>query len=380
MKLLIVSSFYKPSVGGVEVYTHELFSRLSSEKNTEVTIISLNTHGAKKKEIYRNIQIFRIDAFKLIATNPLFNPFELLRILKYINVKDFDMVITQARYYFLTLFIACFCKLLGIKRVHIEHNAGYMKSSNSLVEFGARMYDNLFSKFVLDSAEGLIYVSESVRRFCTEKLNAPQKKKNAIIHAGVDHVFWKRRRVKTETKKINLLYVGRIVRPKGILNLVKSMKIMPENVHLNIVGEGEEMDTINKISFEIGKENNIHIAGVMPKEGILQIMHDSDLYINPSEYSEGLQISLLEAASFGLPIISTSIPGAEDLLENNVNSIIIPDNSPATIAKTVNYLLSNRQLAVSLGNRSREKVINHFSWEQSIKKFNEFITSILVLP
>ena len=290
------------------------------------------------------------------------------------------MVITQARYYFLTLFIACFCKLLGIKRVHIEHNAGYMKSSNSLVEFGARMYDNLFSKFVLDSAEGLIYVSESVRRFCTETLHAPQKKKNAIIHAGVDHVFWNRRRVKTESKKINLLYVGRIVRPKGILNLVKSMKIMPENVHLNIVGEGEEMEILKKISFKIGKEDNIHIAGVMPREGILQIMHDSDLYINPSEYSEGLQISLLEAASFGLPIISTSIPGAEDLLENNVNSIIIPDNSPATIAKTVNYLLSNRQLAVSLGKRSREKVINHFSWEQSIKKFNEFITSILVLP
>lgn len=376
MKLLVVSSFYKPSVGGVEVYTHELFSRYVKKNDVEITIISLNTHRVNRHEVYKNIQIFRIDAFKLIATNPLFNPFELISILKQINARDYDLVITQARYYFLTLFFAFYCKIFKLKRVHIEHNAGYMRSSNLLVEYGARMYDNLLSKFVLLSANGLIYVSQSVKSFCEKTFQVSQNTKSAVIHAGVDCSFWQRKRKKTDLNIVSLLYVGRIVKAKGILNLVKSMSTMSEFVHLNIIGEGEEIDTVKKLSSEIHKSKNIHLLGVMTGDEILKIMHESDVYINPSQYSEGLQISLLEAASFGLPIISTDIPGVADLLENNSDGIIIPDNSPETISNAVRCLLNNASLAQKLGEKSRQKVERYFSWENTIWQFDKFIKSI----
>jgi len=122
-----------------------------------------------------------------------------------------------------------------------------------------------------------------------------------------------------------LLFIGRVVKDKGIDELIQAFSILDKeitNLKLLIVGDFEEhLNPIKSKNIEIMK-NNQNIIQVGFQKDIRLYLGISNLFVLPS-YREGLPNSLLEAGSFGIPLLATDINGCNEIIIDKENGILI---------------------------------------------------------
>ena len=84
----------------------------------------------------------------------------------------------------------------------------------------------------------------------------------------------------------------------------------------------------------------------------------ADAYILPS-YNEGLPISILEAMSYSLPIISTNVGGIPEILKNGENGFIMSPGDKDAMYRAILELMNNEKLRMDMGKASYSKVQEH---------------------
>lgn len=87
----------------------------------------------------------------------------------------------------------------------------------------------------------------------------------------------------------------------------------------------------------------------------IQIINEVDAFILPS-YNEGLPISILEAMSYNLPIISTSVGGIPEILKNGYNGFLIRPGDKKALKNAILTLINNPSLRKEMGKHSQEMV------------------------
>jgi len=168
---------------------------------------------------------------------------------------------------------------------------------------------------------------------------------------------------------IVISYVGRLIKDKGIENLIDAFNIAfkkNKNIKLILAG-GLDKNNIRPISkqyIENIENNNIEFLGEV--EDIKKIWEISHIAILLSR-REGLPKSLLEAASSGRAIISTDVPGSREIAIQSVNAELVQYNDINAITRAILYLAENDELRKSYGLKSRELVESDMSENQVIK-------------
>ena len=104
-----------------------------------------------------------------------------------------------------------------------------------------------------------------------------------------------------------LLFVGRLSRDKGVAGICEAAKDMEkEGITLTVVGDGEEGENLRR--YEGG---NVHFAGAVPPERVRDFMAQADILVMNSAF-EGVPMTILEALSSGLPVVTTEVGGIGD--------------------------------------------------------------------
>ncbi len=83
-------------------------------------------------------------------------------------------------------------------------------------------------------------------------------------------------------------------------------------------------------------------------------------------YREGLPKSLLEAASCGLPIVTTNVPGCREIVRDGDNGILVEARNSTALADALAKLLADPELRQKMGQRGRERVLNEFSQQRIV--------------
>ncbi len=163
-----------------------------------------------------------------------------------------------------------------------------------------------------------------------------------------------------EGKQI-ILYTGRLVAVKNInvllLAFQRSMAAVP-NLHLFIIGDGEERSMLETLAADLGIQNNVTFVKWV--EDIGPYLRSADIFVLPSQI-EGISNSLLEAMSAGLPCIATRVGGSRETLGdgNNFGLLIEPDNVDQLVEAIVR-LGSDHQEALRLGACARQRILDHY--------------------
>ncbi len=159
------------------------------------------------------------------------------------------------------------------------------------------------------------------------------------------------KRINEKDKKI--LFLARIIKEKGIYETIDAIVLLQKKypgLSLIIAGDGEERVSVDRY---VRSHNiqNIVFAGYVTGKNKHDVFQDSYLYCLPS-YQEGMPGSLLEALSFGLPIITQPVGGIVDFFENGKNGFISERREPALIAQDIETLLVAEDLYrnISLNN------------------------------
>jgi len=159
-------------------------------------------------------------------------------------------------------------------------------------------------------------------------------------------------------------FVGRIVRDKGINELVASFSRLLKtynNIRLLLVGRLEqELDPIYEKSLNFIKTNaNVQMVG--EQEDVRPFYAVSDALVFPS-YREGFPNVVLEAGAMGLPAIVTNINGCNEIISDKVNGVIIPPKDNNALYNAMKFFVDNKDAVKVMGETAKKIVMQRYDY------------------
>ena len=169
-----------------------------------------------------------------------------------------------------------------------------------------------------------------------------------------------------------LLYIGRIVEAKGVLNIVRAMaKCRHLPLEVCLYGQGEDEDKLRSLIDELGLSNTVKFLGPISGNRKEQALLSSSIFLYPSHYPEGVPYSILEALSYGLAVVCTDAGALGQLLEEGVECVRVEKNSVDSLAFELESLVQNRDRLCSIATNGYQKVFQHHSLETMKIQFKE---------
>jgi glycosyltransferase involved in cell wall biosynthesis len=242
-----------------------------------------------------------------------------------------------------------FFKKKVVNHIHTGHFKNFYDNSNWISKKSIRYY--------LQLNDATITVSDFWKGYFIESFNLKNvyKLNNIVPTPGF------RNKIEKENT-VNFLFLGVITNKKGIFDLVnliaENKKELEKKIKLIIGGSGDS-NLLQQIIKNYQLENCIDFKGWVTGNEKEKLLQDSDVYILPS-YFEGVPISILEAMSFGKPIISTNVGGIPEVVENGVNGVLVtPGDKKALLNAMLYYTNDIKKIAIH-GNQSLSKVKDYY--------------------
>lgn len=164
--------------------------------------------------------------------------------------------------------------------------------------------------------------------------------------------------VEKDQDKLKLLYLGIIGQRKGVYDLLKVLyenkDIYQDHVELHIGGNQEE-EKITEVIKKYGIDNFVTYEGFVKGEKKINDLNWADIFILPS-YNEGLPIAILEAMSYGMPIISTKVGGIPSIVKNDTNGKLVDAGNLNQIKDALDYYVLHREMVKKHGEQSLNMV------------------------
>jgi len=162
--------------------------------------------------------------------------------------------------------------------------------------------------------------------------------------------------------EIVVTMISRVIRSKGVLEFAAAARevgLRSSCARFVLVGpdDGGSFDRLNAEELAQLKQA---VTWKGPRRDIPSVLAMSDIFVLPSAYREGVPRVLLEAASMGLPIVTTDTPGCNDVVEHGVNGFLVPVHDVPAISDAVATLIEQPGLRQSFGQVSRKWAVERF--------------------
>lgn len=172
-----------------------------------------------------------------------------------------------------------------------------------------------------------------------------------------------------------IISAGRFSEEKGFDLLLEAFEFVVKehpDWKLAIFGEGKEKEKMKKIIIDKKIYNNVIL---MPKSDKLNDeMLKASMYVLSSRY-ESFGMVLLEAMALGIPCVSYSCAGPSEIIRNNEDGILVPEQDIKGLANGINKLIEDKELRIRLGAKARENIAR-YSLESIGTKWDKIIETI----
>jgi len=176
------------------------------------------------------------------------------------------------------------------------------------------------------------------------------------------------------THKGHVLFVGRLIRQKGILTLLKAMTIAGPNSRLVIVGQGELSVQIQNEISRAGLEGRITLMGPLWDDEMICQIQNSAAVVIPSEWYDNLPLILCQANAAGKPVIASRINGIPEYVREGENGFMFETGNAIELAGLIDKVLGLSQEEYSLlSKRSRSFAENVFDYPNHYRILMEII-------
>ena len=175
-----------------------------------------------------------------------------------------------------------------------------------------------------------------------------------------------------------LLYVGRISRKKGIIDLVKSFsKIVKEepDTLLALAGREEKWyaDAVRSLVKELGLGEHVLFLGPVPNRDVIHLMRACEVFVYSSIGGEGIPRAILEAMACGKPVVATRVAGIPEAVRDGETGYVVEVEDHEAFADRVLKLLRDPSLRERLGRNARALIEEEFNYEKIIPRLAEII-------
>lgn len=155
-----------------------------------------------------------------------------------------------------------------------------------------------------------------------------------------------------------VLFVGRMIEEKGGLDVIEAFAQLAQKVKCKLVmaGDGPIRDKITTRVQELELEDWVSVPGYLRGDNLWDVYKRATIFVLPTWWQEGQPTVLLEAAHFGLPIITTPIRAAVDIFVEGENALFVSPHSPDILSENMYLLLTNAKLREGMSQANQELV------------------------
>jgi glycosyltransferase involved in cell wall biosynthesis len=282
---------------------------------------------------------------------------------KLIRTKKYQLVQTTTAFSSLALFRDGLFIILA-KFYHVKVIVFYRGWDKNLAVKIENKYLGIFKKIYFRADAVIDLASENIKRIQSWGYTRPCYLETTVVDqrliSGINEDFVKSRALR-KASGFNLLFLSRIEITKGVYEAIDTYEILKKkynHISMTIAGDGFELDNIKSY---INQHNltDISIVGFVEKKVKAEIYRKADIFIFPS-YFEGMPNALLEAMSFGLPVITRPVGGVRDFFVHEKNGYITESKDPVVFADFVEKLLINHNLYEEISVHNYHYAMNNF--------------------
>ena len=237
----------------------------------------------------------------------------------------------------------------GSRFANVSRRMATVLSVRSLVKGQA---DNLQTMASL--SERIVAPSQWVYSALAANAVPPQKlivSRQAVAPSLVDQ--GSRKPQKTASREIRIGFVGRLVHYKGAHILLKAMARIPADIpiRLLVVGSGTDPAYLGKLEAMAHRDKRIEFLGAMPHDQLSKFLEQIDVLAVPSNYMETGPLVVLEAYAFGIPVMGANIGGIAERIRDDIDGWLLPfDDTQAWAAAMQDAALNREKVGRLAGN------------------------------
>ncbi len=385
MRILLVPSAYLPSVGGVELNTHELARRLR-EMGHEVMVLTSNWRrwNLPLYERIADINVFRLPFYLFRGTLKSFLAFILCFPVAFLGtcllIKIFRPDVINIHFLGTNaLFIMLADYLIKVPLVITFHGNEVINIPDitKMYEKGYTKNEVVWMKAViqrlLGRADHVTAVSNDLLSFASGQRHDIQIKSTRIFVGGFDLQNSSVLATRCWGRAPFILAVGRLAVEKGfdwLLDAFKEISGKYMNLSLIIIGEGSERNLLLEKIDELQLKERVVLQGALPKEEI-RGYYENCLFLVVSSRWEGLGTVILEAFSFGKPVVASAVGAIPEIVTEGVTGLLVEKENVGEMADAIEKLLSNTPLREKLGANGRTFMQETGGWQKSAEKYYE---------
>lgn len=366
---------FPPDIGGPATFVPKIAKYFQDELNYEIEILTLSDN--KNSNINDDFSVKRIDRNLPIIYRWLKTIFTIYKLGKNKDLIFVNGLGTE------TTIANIFLKKKIIRKIVgdpvWERAYSKAKISESFDEFQVKNYGFSISlqkkvrSFSIKKSDIVVTPSKHLKNFI---LNLGFKNKIEIINNGV---FIPEENTNIFTNdQINITIVSRLVSHKNIKKIIRAISDLNDPlIYLNIIGDGPELNQLQKISLESNNKDNIIFHGKLNRDDINHIFLKSDIYIQASNY-EGLPHSLLEAMSYGIPVLCTPVGECKEILGNEDRGYILDlPVSKNNIKSKISEIIGEKNIANKKGERGKDFINEKYNLTNSFNLYKNLFTRLL---
>ncbi len=367
MRIMQLTAFYLPSVGGIQYYVHNL-SQALCDAGHQVDIWTVNTEGAPAFERRPEGRVLRhslnASYHRGLVSGELIS--------RLIGHSGYDAIHVHIPFPLGLEAAALAARLRGTPLVVTHHGTG--PKDDRLYMLVAGTYDRIYRNLSLRAARRIVFLTESYRK----EIALPRgvAARTRIVRTGADIMRFNpgvdggpvRARYGFARTDVVALWVGSLNehnRYKGIDYLLKALaRREAGELKAIIVGDGALRAGLQAMAGELGLHERVKFAGAVDNALLPEYYAAGDFFVLPSIHGpENSPVVVFEAMASGKAVVASDIPGVREIVAHGHTGLLVPPADEAALARALSRMTIEHSARVQWGANARTKVCEH-SWDR----------------
>lgn len=249
---------------------------------------------------------------------------------------------------------------------HCVLDPAYQKYTTNLQKIYHKFFVKKYVEKSLKNADSIIALSEHSKESIKKIFGYENVK---VIYPGIDiEKFKPIKKDNNSGDKTKLLFVGNLIKRKGIDLLPKIMKELGDDFVL--------YHTSGLRTKKVFSEKNIISLGNLSVDNLIKAYNDCDIFLSPSRL-ESFGLSVAEAMACGKPVVTTNYSSLPELVIDGKGGFLCKMDDIKEFAEKIKYLAKDEYLMKRMGKFNRKKVLNDFSSEKMGKNYIKIYKSLI---
>lgn len=265
--------------------------------------------------------------------------------------------------------INMWCRLIRVPVVLHVHGGKFLMNKTSNPLFLA------FVKSMFQYSKAVVVLSDLEK----ETLHQLYKFDDAVVlYNSIDTGYYLPTHSTPDQNHLpTLLFLGRIHESKGVEDIAHALRSLKEEIDFRFIlcGAGPMEDFfVHECQKILG--DRFEFRGIVSGKQKLKAIEDSDVFLLPSRYGEGLPMALLETMSAGLVPVVTDDASMKYIIQHKINGIHVEKKNPVDLASKLKELLGDDTLFKTVSNNARKYVVERFDVKAYVKKLNHIYSGV----